>query len=157
MNRPLVPITLLLILVTVVGCGGGDKPKFANVKGKVTFDGKPIERGQISFATDGRAPSTMEIVDGEFNGQAMVGTNKITVSAMKKNPNVKPLSKEAQIQIKGYQQKFKDNPNQGGGNVSEYDPTMVDYIPPEWGSQSKQTREIEAGQTNEFEFHIKSK
>src|SRR5262245_29334522 len=156
MNRPLVPIPFL-ILVTVVGCGGGDKPKYANVKGKVTFNGKPIEKGQITFATDGRAPAIMEIVDGEFNGQAMVGTNTISISAMKKNPNARPLPKEAQTQIKGYQQKFRDQPNQGGGSVADYDPTMVDYIPPEWGSQSKETRVIEAGQTNEIEIHIKVK
>jgi hypothetical protein len=156
MKSPLVPIPFL-ILVTVVGCGGGDKPKYANVKGKVTFNDKPIEKGQITFWMDGRAPSTMEIIDGEFNGQAMVGTNKVSVSAMKKTAAARALPKEAEKQIKGYQQKFKDSPNQGGGTISEYDPMSVDYIPPEWGTQSKETRVIEAGQTNEFEFRIKGK
>jgi hypothetical protein len=154
MKNSLIPIPFL-ILVTVVGCGDGDKPKYANVKGKVTFNGKPIEKGQIIFAMDGRAPSTMQIVDGEFNGQAMVGTNRISISAMKKTANAAKLSKAAQIQIKGYQQKFKDQPNQGGGTISDYDPMSVDYIPPEWGSKSKETRVIEAGQTNEIEIHIK--
>jgi hypothetical protein len=123
----------------------------------VTFNGKPIEKGQITFATDGRAPSTMDIIDGEFNGQAMVGTNKVSVSAMKKTANAKALPKEAISQIKGYQQKFKDQPSTGGGTINEFDPTMVDYIPPEWGTQSKETRVIEAGGANEFEFHIKGK
>jgi len=155
MNRLFVPIPFL-ILVTVVGCGDGDKPKYANVKGKVTFNGKPIEKGQIIFSMDGRPPSAMTIVDGEFNGQAMVGTNKISVSAMKKSASAPTLSKGALAQVKGYQQKFKDKPDQGGGTVSE-DPNSVDYIPPEWGMQSKETRVIEAGQSNEFEFHIKGK
>jgi len=156
MNR-LLGSVLFLILLTVVGCQGGDKPKYANVKGKVTFNGKPIEKGLITFATDGRAPSTMDIIDGEFNGQAMVGTNKISISAKKKSATAAVLPKEAQSQIKGYQQKFKDQPNTGGGTVSEFDPTLTEYIPPEWGTQSKETRVIEAGQTNEIEIHIKGK
>ena len=155
MNRPLVSIPIL-ILMTVVGCQG-DKPKYANVKGKVTFNGKPIEKGHITFAMDGRAPSTMAIIDGEFNGQAMVGTNKISISAMKKSANARTLPKEAQTQIKGYQQKFKDSPDQGAGTISDYDPTLVDYIPPEWGPQSKETRVIEAGSNDVIEIHIKSK
>jgi hypothetical protein len=156
MNSPLVSIPFV-ILMTVVGCQGGNKPSYANVKGKVTFNGKPIEKGEITFATDGRAPSTMVIIDGEFSGQAMVGTNKISISAMKKTATAASLPKAAQSTIKGYQQKFKNQPNQGEGTISEFDPTMVDYIPPEWGTQSKETRVIEAGVTNEFEFPIKGK
>jgi len=30
----------------------------------------------------------------------------------------------------------------------------VEYIPPEWGVQSKQMRVVEAGATNEFKFEI---
>jgi hypothetical protein len=156
MNKPLAPIPFL-ILVTVVGCGSGDAPKYTAVKGKVTFNDKPIEKGLITFSMDGRAPSTMEIIDGEFNGQAMIGTNKVSVSAMKKSANAKSLPAEAQKYIKGYQQKFKNQPNTGEGTISENDPTLVDYIPPEWGSQSKQTWVIEAGSTNEVVIHIKGK
>ena len=152
MNKLHVSIPFL-ILLTVVGCGGGDKPQYANVKGKVTFNGKPIEKGQITFAMDGRAPSTMTIVDGEFNGQAMVGTNKISISAMKKTATAPSLPKAAQTQIKGYQ-KYK---REDQGTSSEYDASMVEYIPPEWGAQSKETRVIEAGTTNEIEIHIKGK
>jgi len=34
---------------------------------------------------------------------------------------------------------------------------MVEYIPPEWGTASKQMREVERGVKNEFEFEIKGK
>src|SRR5438128_11718675 len=83
MNRPF-RFLLLLILATVVGCQQGDKQSYANVKGTVTFNGKPIEKGHITFAVEGRAPSTMDIVDGTFSGQAVVGSNKVSVSARKK-------------------------------------------------------------------------
>ena len=156
MNRPL-GFILFLILATVVGCGQRDKPTYANVKGKVTYNGKPIEKGQITFAMEGRPPSSMDIVDGAFNGQAMVGENKVSVSAKKKIASAPKLPPNAQIQIKGYQEKFKAEQGKGAGSVSQYDATMVEYIPPEWGLQSKETRVVEAGSTNEFEFHIKGK
>jgi hypothetical protein len=143
---------LILATVVVVGCQGGDQPKYANVKGKVNFNGKPIEKGQITFAVEGRPPSTMDIVDGTFNGQAMVGSNKITVSAKKKSASAPKLDKHAEIQISGYKEKMK---REIGQPPLDYDPSMVEYIPPEWGTQSTQMRVVEAGQTNELEFDIK--
>ena len=152
MNRPF-RFLLLLILATVVGCQQGDKQTYAKVKGTVTFNGKPIEKGQITFALEGRPPSTSDIVDGKFSGQAMVGSNKISVSAKKKSATPPKLSKDAQTQIKGYM-KWKA-PGEFGGPPLDYDPTMVEYIPPEWGTHSTQMRMVEAGKTNEFEFDIK--
>jgi hypothetical protein len=157
MNRPL-GFILFLILATVVGCGQQqDKPTYANVKGKVTYNGKPIEKGQITFAIEGRPPSSMNIVDGAFNGQAMVGSNKVSVSAKKKSASAPKLSKEAQIQIEGYQKKFKAEQGKGAGSTSDYDASMVEYIPPEWGAQSQEKRVVESGSSNEFEFNIKGK
>jgi len=152
MKRPLV-FLLLLVFATVVGCLGGDKPKYANVKGTVTYNGKPIEKGQITFATEGRPPSTMDVVDGKFNGQAMVGSNKVSVSATKKAAAAPRLSKGAETQIKGYRAKLQ----QEKGGAGDFDTSMVEYIPPEWGTASKQKREVERGVKNEFEFEIKGK
>jgi hypothetical protein len=150
MNRPL-GFFLILGLATVVGCGS-NAPKYANVKGTVTFDGKPIQKGIITFAVAGRPPSTMDIEDGKFNGQAMVGENKVSVSMMKKVANAPKLPKEAEIMMKGYKAAGRED----AGTI-EYDPSMVEAIPPEWGMQGKQTRVVEAGLTNEFEFNIKGK
>ena len=158
MNRPL-GFLLFLLLATVVGCNKGDQPTYANVKGTVKYNGEPIKKGQITFALEGRAPSTMDIVDGEFNGQAMVGSNKVSVSAKKKGaaPGVKggaAAAKDAEAQIKGYMTK---RPGSFGGPPVDYDPTMVEYIPSEWGTHSTQTRVVEAGQPNQFEISIKGK
>src|SRR5262245_28945662 len=106
MKRTLV-VLLLLVLATVVGCLGGGTPNYATVKGTVTYNGQPIEKGQITFATEGRPPSTMDIVDGKFNGQAMVGSNKVSVSATKKAAAAPRLSKDAETQIKGYRSKLQ--------------------------------------------------
>jgi hypothetical protein len=156
MNRPL-GFILFLILATVVGCGGQkDKAKYANVKGKVTYNGNPIEKGEIAFMADGQPPSIMKIDSGAFNGQAMVGSNRVSVSAWKKASTARKLSPHEQTQVQGYIKKFQHAPKEGGP-TAEYDATLVNYIPPEWGLQSKETRVVESGSTNEFEFNIKGK
>src|SRR5438094_512073 len=157
MNRSL-GCVLLLVLMFVVGCQG-NKPTYATVKGSVSYNGKPIDKGEIVFAMEGRPPSVMDIVDGRFNGQAMVGQNRVWVSARKKvatAPEVKggaAARKDAAAQMKGYREKKREF----GTPSVEFDPTMVDYIPEEWGPHGKQTRVVEAGVPNEFEFEIKGK
>jgi hypothetical protein len=153
MNRPL-GFLLILVLATVVGCS--DAPRYANIKGTVTYNGKPIQKGKITFALPGRPPSTMDIDDGKFNGQAMVGENKVSVSMMVRTANPPKLSKEAESMIKGYQKRAENEPGAGAGTVGDYDPSMVEAIPAEWGMQGKQTRVVEAGSSNEFEFNIKA-
>ena len=102
MKRPLGFLLSSLILATAVGCQRGDGQTYANVKGKVTFNGKPIEKGHITFALEGRPPSTIDIVDGKFAGQAMVGSNKVSVSAKRKAATAPQVPKSADAQIKGY-------------------------------------------------------
>ncbi len=153
MNRSL-GLILLLIVATVFGCSKGDQPSYANVKGTVKFNGKPIDKGKITFEVVGRPPQTMDIVDGEFNGQAMVGENKVSVSAKKRSANAPVLRKEAQAQVSGYR-KYKLTGESGMG--SDFDPSAVEYIPPEWGTSSTQKRVVEAGVNNQFEFSIKAK
>jgi hypothetical protein len=148
MNRPLL-LLLFLLFVVLVGCSG-DTPRYTNIKGTVNYNGKPIEKGQIIFAMEGRPPSSMDIVDGLFNGQAMVGTNKVSVSAKKKSAGGGPkLDAHAKAQIKGYMEiKFK-------GENYEYDASSVDYIPPDWGARSTHTLVVEAGAPNDFTINIK--
>jgi hypothetical protein len=152
MNRPL-GCLLFLLLATVVGCQR-EKQTYANVKGTVTFNGKPIEKGQIIFALEGGPPSAADIVDGKFSGQAMVGSNKIIVSAKRKSPTPPVLDPHAKTQIEGYM-KFKAGPGKFGGPPADYDPSMVEYIPAEWNTRSTQMRVVEAGAANEFEFNIR--
>lgn len=160
MKRPLG--FLLLAAAVVVGCQQGEKLTYANVSGTVKYNGKPIDKGQITFALEGRPPSTMDIVDGNFAGQAMVGSNKVSVSARKKSgaqQHVKggaAAAKDADTQMKGYM-KFKAGPGEYGGPPKDFDPSMVEYIPPEWNVDSKNMRVVESGAPNHFDFDIKGK
>jgi hypothetical protein len=153
MNRPL-GLFLLSLSLAVVGCSQGEKSIYANVSGTVTFNDQPVEKGQITFALEGRPPSTMDIVDGKFNGQAMVGSNKVSVSAKRKSGTAPKVNAEADKQIKGYKE-FMKGKGEFGGPPADYDPTMVEYIPQDWGPASKQMRVVESGATNEFKFEIK--
>ena len=146
-------ILLFPILATLVGCGGGgDQPKFANVSGTVTYNGKPLEKGQITFSTEGRAPAAADIVDGKYTGQAMVGQNRVAIAAFRKAAKPRELPEGAQRQVKKYQEIHKS-----GGAVlgDEHDPMMEDYIPEDYGRNSKQIRVVEAGAPNTFDFIIK--
>jgi len=146
--------TALAVVIGVVGCGQkGGALAYANVSGTVTYNGRPLEKGQITFQTDGRAPTMMDIVDGKFAGQAMVGSNKVAVAAFRKAAQPRALPPTAQKQVKAYMAMNKG----GGGSKGQFDPDMEDYIPDEWGKATKQIRVIEAGAPNNFQFDIKGK
>jgi hypothetical protein len=163
MNRTILLLSFLLLL-TVVGCfnaGKGPsyadvKGKFARVKGTVNYNGKPVGKGQISFTIVGGPASTMDIVDGQFDGEAEVGTSRVMISAKKKADTIPNLDQEAKAKIEADKKvTFKGEPGKFRGAPLDWDPMMVEYIPPEWNTYSKNTRTIEAGATNEFAFDIK--
>ncbi len=146
----------LFVLTATMGCGPDDKPlPFANVSGTVTFDGLPIENGEITFTIPGQPLSTMQIVDGKFSGSAMVGANRVIVSAKKKSATVRKQSADEQAQVKGYMEKMKGSGG-FGSHAADYDPNAVDYIPASWGLDSRQSRVVESGKPNEFKIEIKS-
>jgi hypothetical protein len=148
-------VTALAVAIGVVGCGKQDgAPPYANVSGTVTYNGKPLAKGQVTFSTDGRPPTAMDIVDGKFAGQAMVGSNKVAVSAFRKAAKPRELPATAQKQIKAYMELNKSG---GGGTSEQFDPAMEDYIPEDWGIASKQIRVVEAGAQNTFQFDIRGK
>lgn len=50
------PIAILLF-VTIAGCGGsGSKRKLVQVSGTVTYEGKPLTSGTITFVGEGQSP-----------------------------------------------------------------------------------------------------
>jgi hypothetical protein len=54
--RMLTPIMTALLLVPAWGCGvgsGGQVPSLIQVKGKVTYKGRPVTKGSIKFEPEG--------------------------------------------------------------------------------------------------------
>ena len=149
----LLRFTALAVVIGVVGCSKSG-PKYANVSGTVTYNGNPVEKGQITFASDGRPPTAADIVDGKYTGQAMVGSNRVSIVAYRKAAKARTLPASAEKQVKAYQQMYK---SPGGSMPDAADPNQEDYIPDDYGKNSKQTRVVEAGVQNTFDFNIKGK
>lgn len=136
---------LCAAVLSAAGCGGGgDKPPaYVSVSGTVTLDGKPLPDGQIMFTTDGRPPAILDILDGKYTGQAMVGNNKIQITRMRDSAKVTDrLPPEAQTRIRA----------RGDGT-----PAQEETIPAAWNSKSDQVRVIAAGAENKFDFDIRVK
>lgn len=65
----------------VAGCGSGEPPTYP-VKGKVTLDGKPLEKGLIRFSPAGNAsPVGGEIKAGEYTLNAPPGESKVEITS----------------------------------------------------------------------------
>src|SRR5262245_28229762 len=95
--------TALVVAIGVVGCGKKDEPAYANVSGTITYNGHPIEKGRITFSIVGKPPTVADIVDGKYTGQAMVGSNRVQISAYRKATKEKKLpTVSAQKQMEAY-------------------------------------------------------
>ncbi len=71
----------LLILLGVCGCGN----PMTTIKGTVTLDGQPLERGRIEFApSDGKGPlAAAEIRDGAYEVLLLTGTKTVRITGGK--------------------------------------------------------------------------
>ncbi len=75
----------MLSLFVLAGCGGGAEkgPDTYPVKGEVTFDGKPVDTGQITFrkAEGDHRPFSGQIKDGKYELQAEAGKMTVEITA----------------------------------------------------------------------------
>ena len=149
-------LAFAVVAVVVVGCGRSDRPPaYTSVSGTVTYNDKPIDKGQISFEVEGLPPVAIDVIDGKFSGQAMSGNNKVSVLARKKGVAVKQhVTPEMENRIKQMSQTMSAGSNNPPTDV---DPTLVDYIPSEWGANSKQFRVVDPSGANVFKFDIHGK
>jgi hypothetical protein len=137
------------------GCGGDRPPSYVPVKGEVTMNGKPLDDATITFNTDGRPPVLINIYEGKYSGQAMVGTNRISISAKRKGTGATNarVDEGAKARMAG-EQKMREM--QGGPQAAPVEPGE-DIIPPDYGSATKQVRDVVQGAENKFDFDIRLK
>jgi hypothetical protein len=88
-------LALVFCVVTVVGCGDGNKLKTYVVKGKITLEGEPLEGAQVIFTPvqeggEARSASgttgadgtyTLQTQEGEPGAGTTPGEYKVTVKA----------------------------------------------------------------------------
>lgn len=85
----------MVLPALVIGCGGSGGPEMATVTGKVTYQGKPLTKGTISFiSTDPSRSNANSVIgpDGSYSLQttnpgdgAVVGDYKVIVSDVDPN------------------------------------------------------------------------
>lgn len=123
-------ITLGLIICLFAGCGGGapqqSGPPRYPIKGKVTFDGQPVDGGTIAFvASDAKFRNTGgPITAGEYSIPAENGANEGTYT----------------VQIRWEKPSGKKGKNLDTGKEEEL---TANVIPAKYGEMSAETRKIE--------------
>jgi hypothetical protein len=83
----------LLCLISLVGCGGADDGH-VTAGGTVTYNGNPLEKGEIAFVNaEGMTAAVSPVVNGAFDLKATAsrpgidpGQYAVTVSAWKREP-----------------------------------------------------------------------
>ena len=74
---------LLCTALFLAGCESG--PEMAEVKGTVTLDGVPLDKGMIQFTDVNKQlpAASLEIKDGDFKGKAFVGLARVSITSPK--------------------------------------------------------------------------
>jgi hypothetical protein len=77
---------LAVVLCALVGCGSGNNA--VKVTGAVSYDGQPVEKGEIIFTpADGSGQSAAsKIENGEYQCQVPPGTHKVRITAYREVP-----------------------------------------------------------------------
>lgn len=132
---------ILLGVGGIAGCssGSGEVPR-AIVHGKVTYQGKPVETGIITFIPGPNVSgSSVQLVihDGQYDSHSdpvdsrgvVVGENQIQILATRKTGK--------QVQ----------NPN------NELEDEVIQYIPEKYNTATELQRDVQSG-NNEFDFEL---
>jgi hypothetical protein len=117
-----------LVVVSLLGCGkSGTYP----VSGEVSFDGTPVEQGDILFipADSAVAPEGGRITNGRYQLRAKPGLQRVEIRASRPLP----------------------------GPPGPMGPIYADYIPEEFNSKSTLKAEVSPGGKNQFNFTLQSK
>jgi len=128
----------LAVTLSTFGCGGGTTIERADVTGKVTFDGQPLESGSVTFLPTkiGKGvPVTAEIKAGAFSltgdSGVTIGPNRVEITSIKKT-----------------------------GKVSNFDGIQteetIQFIPARYNQESELTTDVKQG-GNQPEFALTSK
>ena len=124
-------LALLVVLpasLLALGCGDGRYP----VRGTVTFDGRPVADGVISFVPDNPALASDagRIEAGRFHVYAKPGPKRVEIRASRPVQSPDPRDPD-------------------GPNLRE------DFIPPRYNTETELTAEVTASH-NEFRFELHS-
>jgi hypothetical protein len=129
---------LLLVSLAATGCGRFGPParKMVAVSGMISFDGKPLPEGFVSFVSpsEGRF-ETFPIKDGRFAGKSGLGQRTVEVIAIR---DAQPAAA-------------------GGGDKGAPRAVRENYLPAKYSTASTLTAEVTESGANVFDFDLRSK
>src|SRR5688500_8553045 len=81
---------LMITVAALCGCSSNQAPTPVPVQGTVYLDGKYMPEGDITFVGEaGRAPETLPIKDGKFEGPVAPGKVRVEIRANKMGKETK--------------------------------------------------------------------
>jgi len=159
---------VLSIPAILSGCGNTNLPQTSVVKGRVTYQGDPVEGATVIFGRGNRNMGAGEVAlgktdsNGDFSltthlaGQtdvkgAVPGEYKVTISKHVPPPNISAAAYQAKVDAAN---KIAEE----GGMVAPGDepPAMVELLPGKYSSpaQTELTAEVQPGVVNDFPFEL---
>ncbi|MCE9565430.1 MAG: hypothetical protein K8U57_25685 [Planctomycetes bacterium] len=81
MRRTGAGFAFLLVMMLVVGCGGDEQ--FGELSGTITYDGKAIENGAITFYPEHGPTAGSIITEGRYSTKVSLGPAKVMISSSK--------------------------------------------------------------------------
>ena len=133
----MVRVLLATGFLVSAGCGGGGGAP-VSAKGVVTFDGKPVDEGSISFEpADGQGPTLGGTIEGgryECSGPSGAGAKRVRIRGV--------LKTGRKIEV--------GPPSPKGVMVDE----IKGPIPPAYNDKSTLTADLAAGKANECNFAL---
>lgn len=138
-------VVLCVLGLTCLGCGPGG-PELADVSGKVTMDGEPLDNALVTFTPveGGRASSGKTDENGHYTLAyadrmgAVVGKHKVRVTTLSE------VEEKDTSQMRSDSEAYKKQAM--GGSASDYDnATVTEPIPAKYNDQTELTFEVESG------------
>ncbi len=133
-------ILSVIALVALFGCGDNSGPDKLIISGTVTFQGAPIEKGQIRFTptADTKGPTSGAIIEnGAYEAKARggvpIGTHRVQITATRPTGESKPKDLQGLDIIPDPQEQ---------------------YIPEKYNTQSEITLTVEAGGESTHNFDL---
>ena len=117
----------------MLACGCSQGPKLYPVSGTVTFDGSPVENGDILFIPVDPAlgPEPGTIKEGKYALQAREGKKRVEIRASKVLP--------------------------GGAKGAGGEPVPEEYLPRKFNSESTLSAEVKSSGENKVDFALAGK